>query len=116
MEQSTASSWVKDVTDRDFQREVIEKSRTVPVVVDLWAPWCGPCKQLGPLLERLAAEGGGKWILAKVNVDESPELAGQYGVRSIPTLLLLKGGQVQMQHTGALTKAALKGKIDPFLV
>ena len=101
MEQSTASSWVKDVTDRDFQREVIEKSRTVPVVVDLWAPWCGPCKQLGPLLERLAAEGGGKWILAKVNVDESPQVARALGVQSIPLVLAFKDADIISEFVGA---------------
>lgn len=101
MEQSTASSWVKDVTDRDFQREVIEKSRTVPVVVDLWAPWCGPCKQLGPLLERLAAEGGGKWILAKVNVDESPQIARALGVQSIPLVLAFKDADIVSEFVGA---------------
>ena len=101
MEQSTASSWVKDVTDRDFQREVIEKSRTVPVVVDLWAPWCGPCKQLGPLLERLAAEGGGKWILAKVNVDESPQVARALGVQSIPLVLAFKDADIVSEFVGA---------------
>ena len=101
MEQSTASSWVKDVTDRDFQREVIEKSRTVPVVVDLWAPWCGPCKQLGPLLERLAAEGGGKWILAKVNVDESPQVARALGVQSIPLVLAFNDADIISEFVGA---------------
>ena len=101
MEQSTASSWVKDVTDRDFQREVIEKSRTVPVVVDLWAPWCGPCKQFGPLLERLAAEGGGKWILAKVNVDESPQVARALGVQSIPLVLAFKDADIISEFVGA---------------
>ena len=101
MEQSTASSWVKDVTDRDFQREVIEKSRTVPVVVDLWAPWCGPCKQFGPLLERLAAEGGGKWIVAKVNVDESPQVARALGVQSIPLVLAFKDADIISEFVGA---------------
>jgi len=109
MEQST---WVKDVTDRDFQREVIEKSRTVPVVVDLWAPWCGPCKQLGPVLERLAAEGGGKWILAKVNVDESPQVARALGVQSIPLVIAFKDGDVASEFVGAQPEQVVRQFIE----
>jgi putative thioredoxin len=100
MEQ-TISTWVKDVTDRDFQTEVIERSRTVPVVVDLWAPWCGPCRTLGPLLERLAAEYGGKFILAKVNVDESPQVAQALGVQSIPLVIAFKNGDIATEFVGA---------------
>ena len=111
MEQSTAS-WVKDVTDRDFQSEVIEKSRTVPVVVDLWAPWCGPCKQLGPLLERLAAEGGGKWILAKVNVDESPQVARALGVQSIPLVLAFKDADIVSEFVGAQPENVIRQFIE----
>jgi putative thioredoxin len=113
MEQSTGSaSWVKDVTDRDFQREVIERSRTVPVVVDLWAPWCGPCKQLGPLLERLAAEGAGKWILAKVNVDESPQVARALGVQSIPLVLAFKDGDIASEFVGAQPETVVRQFIE----
>lgn len=112
MDQSTASAWVKDVTDRDFQREVIEKSRTVPVVVDLWAPWCGPCKQLGPLLERLAAEGGGKWILAKVNVDESPQVARALGVQSIPLVLAFKDADIISEFVGAQPENVVRQFIE----
>ncbi|MBM4247652.1 MAG: co-chaperone YbbN [Deltaproteobacteria bacterium] len=111
MEQST-TSWVKDVTDRDFQREVIERSRTVPVVVDLWAPWCGPCKQLGPLLERLAAEGGGKWILAKVNVDESPQVARALGVQSIPLVLAFKDADVVSEFVGAQPETVVRQFVE----
>lgn len=113
MEQSTVSaSWVKDVTDRDFQREVIERSRTVPVVVDLWAPWCGPCKQLGPLLERLAAEGSGKWILAKVNVDESPQVARALGVQSIPLVLAFKDGDIVSEFVGAQPETVVRQFVE----
>jgi putative thioredoxin len=112
MEQSSASTWVKDVTDRDFQREVIEKSRTVPVVVDLWAPWCGPCKQLGPLLERLAADGGGKWILAKVNVDESPQVARALGVQSIPLVLAFRDADIVSEFVGAQPENVVRQFIE----
>ena len=111
MEQST-STWVKDVTDRDFQREVIEKSRTVPVVVDLWAPWCGPCKALGPLLERLAAEYGGKFILAKVNVDESPQVAQALGVQSIPLVIAFKNGDIATEFVGAQPENVVRQFIE----
>lgn len=111
MEQSIGT-WVKDVTDHDFQREVIERSRTVPVVVDLWAPWCGPCKTLGPLLERLAAEGGGKWILAKVNVDESPQVARALGVQSIPLVLAFKDADIVSEFVGAQPESVVRQFID----
>jgi putative thioredoxin len=111
MEQSIGP-FVKDVSDRDFQREVIERSRTVPVVVDLWAPWCGPCKQLGPLLERLAAEGAGKWILAKVNVDESPEVARALGVQSIPLVLAFKDGDILSEFVGAQPESVVRQFVE----
>jgi putative thioredoxin len=102
------NSWVKDVTDRDFEREVIEKSRTVPVVVDLWAPWCGPCKALGPLLERLADEYGGKFILAKVNVDESPQVARALGVQSIPLVIAFRDGDIATEFVGAQPESVVR--------
>jgi thioredoxin len=103
MEQ-TISTWVKDVTDRDFQTEVIERSRTVPVVVDLWAPWCGPCRTVGPIVDEVARELAGRVLVGKLNVDDNPAIASRFGVRSIPTLLILRGGQEVDRIVGAVPK------------
>jgi putative thioredoxin len=86
----------------DFAKEVIERSFAVPVVVDFWAEWCGPCKMLGPILERLEAQSSGKWVLAKVDTDRNEELAVRYGVRGIPNVKLFVDGKVANEFTGAL--------------
>ena len=98
------------VTDDTFETEVVNSD--VPVVVDFWAEWCGPCKQIGPALEELSDEYAGKIKIAKVNVDENPSMPAQLGVRGIPALFLFKEGQVVSNKTGAAPKAALKGWID----
>jgi putative thioredoxin len=95
-------TFVKDVDTAAFQREVVERSKEVPVVVDFWAAWCGPCKVLGPLLEKLAGEFEGGFELAKVDVDTNQELAGQFGVKGIPTVVGFKDGVAVSQFTGAL--------------
>ena len=91
-----------DVTDQTFQEAVLTRSMTVPVVVDLWAPWCGPCKTLGPMLERAVAATDGAVELAKVNVDENPRVAQSFAVQSIPAVFAISGGQVVDQFIGAL--------------
>jgi putative thioredoxin len=94
-----------DVTDQTFQTQVLERSTTVPVVVDLWAPWCGPCKTLGPLLEKAVVDSGGAVELAKVNVDENPRVAQTFQVQSIPAVFAISDGKVVDQFIGALPEA-----------
>ena len=98
------------VTDATFDREV--RQSEIPVVVDFWAEWCGPCKQIGPALEELSSEYEGRVKIVKVNVDENPQSPGAMGVRGIPALFLFKGGEAVDQKIGAAPKAALKDWIE----
>ena len=101
---------IQHFTDSNFKKEVLESS--APVLVDFWANWCGPCKMIGPAVEELAKEYAGKVKIGKIDVDSNPHSASSYGVMSIPTLMFFKGGKVMDQVTGALSKAALKQKIE----
>ncbi len=98
------------LTDENFEKEVIKSD--IPVLVDFWAEWCMPCKMINPTLIEIAEEMEGKLKVGKVNVDHSPQTAGQYGIRSIPTLLIFKGGSVAEQMIGAIPKSAIQAKID----
>ena len=104
-----------DVTLANFETEVIAASQTVPVLVDFWAPWCGPCKSLGPVLEKVEAEYGGRFKLVKINSDEEQQLAAAFGIRSIPTCVLMVGGQPVDGFMGALPEGQVKAFLDKHL-
>ncbi|HEV2450891.1 MAG TPA: tetratricopeptide repeat protein [Streptosporangiaceae bacterium] len=99
---------VSEVTEETFTTEVVERSRSVPVIVDLWAEWCQPCKQLSPVLEKLAAEAGGRWVLAKVDVDANPQLSAALRVQSIPMVIAVIAGQMVDGFLGALPEAQVR--------
>ncbi len=101
------------ITDAEFQATVLDSK--LPVFVDFWAEWCGPCHMIAPVVEELAEEYDGKFSFAKVDVDANPNTAMQFGIRSIPTMLLFKDGQVADQVIGAVPKAMLKSKLDKVL-
>jgi len=109
------SPHIADVTTADFPKGVLEKSRDVPVLVDFWAAWCGPCRMLTPLLTKLAEDYGGRFFLAKVNADSDPDVAVQYGIRGLPTLILFRHGAPVGQLVGVQPESAIRALIDRHL-
>lgn len=105
-----ADEKVMQVTDGDFQEKILQSD--IPALVDFWAPWCGPCKAIAPMINELAGEYEGKVKIAKMNVDENPETPGKYGIRAIPTLIFFKNGKVADQITGAVGKTQLAAMLN----
>jgi thioredoxin 1 len=105
-----AAANVTHVTDANFEQEVLKS--TTPVLIDFWAPWCGPCRAIAPIVEELAGEYAGRLKVVKVNVDDNPMTPGRYGVRGIPNLLIIKGGEVKEQIVGAVPKSHLVKAVD----
>jgi thioredoxin 2 len=110
-DQPTTDGKPRTVTDASFAGE-LARADGVPVLVDCWAPWCGPCRMIAPVLDQLAAESGGRFIIGKLNVDENPQTASQYGIQSIPTMLIFKNGKLVDRLVGLQPKQAIAAKLE----
>ncbi len=105
--------YIVNVDESSFEREVLERSKTVPVLVDFWAPWCSPCRSLGPILEKLAGEYRGSFILAKLNTDENPQISMEYGIQGIPNVMLFRDGRAVDQFVGVIPESGVRKFLEP---
>ena len=115
MTDTASSPHIKESSDQAFLADVVEASNEQPVLVDFWAPWCGPCRMVAPVVDEISSQYEGQIKVVKVNTDENPNVASQYGIRSIPTLMIFKGGQKVDMVVGAVPKTTLANTLEKYL-